>query len=101
METKTRASLGEGSTYVLANGGEGVGLYNYTGTNLAKGKAYLFVAGGGAKALTFDFSGAETAISDVKGNNLNNASVFDLSGRRVSNATRGLYIMNGQKILVK
>ncbi len=40
------------------------------------------------------------AITSVK-LNAGNSAIFDLQGRRVSNATKGIYIVNGKKIAVK
>lgn len=106
VDDKTRASLleelGTGSIYVLANGGEGLGLYNYTGTNLAKGKAYLFVAGVGTKALAFSF-GDETAVkslNDAK-QSIDNAEIYNIAGQRMSRVQKGVNIVNGKKVLVK
>ena len=44
-----------------------------------------------------------TAIDDIKAAVAKSASndVFDLSGRRVSNPTKGIYIIDGKKVLVK
>ena len=102
VDTKTRESLGSGTTYVLANAGEGIGLYQYTGDNLAKGKAYLFIAGGGVKALTFDFGDADN-INTVQdsGFKVQNSEIYNLAGQRVQSATKGLYIINGKKVMVK
>ena len=47
-------------------------------------------------ALTEDETGIENI--DAK---LENSVVFDLSGRRVQNAQKGIYIKNGKKVLVK
>ncbi|MBR5893417.1 MAG: leucine-rich repeat domain-containing protein [Bacteroidaceae bacterium] len=47
----------------------------------------------------FDFSGT-TAIEPVI-NKVEDNIYYDLSGRRVENPTRGIYILNGKKILVK
>ena len=47
----------------------------------------------------FDFSGT-TAIDPVV-TEVNDNIYYDLSGRRVENPTRGIYILNGKKILVK
>ena len=61
-------------------------------------KAYLPVtAGAGARFLSFDF-GTETAIESVESVE-NNAAVYDLSGRRVQKAQKGLYIVNGKKVV--
>ena len=47
----------------------------------------------------FDFGGT-TAIEPVI-NNVEDNIYYDLSGRRVDNPTRGIYIVNGKKVLVK
>ena len=63
-------------------------------------KAYLPVANGNAaRFLSFDF-GTETAIEGVEGENGNvKAEIYDLAGRRVQNAQKGLYIVNGKKVI--
>ena len=101
----------EGSAYVLANGTKGVGLYNAELNKDAEGnagdthflnnanKAYLPAAGGEARFLSFDF-GTETAIESIEGENGNvKAEIYDLAGRRVQNAQKGLYIVNGKKVI--
>ena len=47
----------------------------------------------------FDFSGT-TAIDPVV-TEINDNIYYDLSGRRVENPTSGIYILNGNKVLVK
>ena len=107
--TVEREDLGTGNTYVLGKRSStdseetvNIGLYNYTGTYLAKGKAYLFIAGGSAKALTFDFGDA-TAIRSIDNAQLtiDNAEIYNLAGQRVNKAVKGLYIVNGKKVMVK
>ncbi len=62
-------------------------------------KAYLPAAGGEARFLSFDF-GTETAIESIEGENGNvKAEIYDLAGRRVQNAQKGLYIVNGKKVI--
>ena len=64
-------------------------------------KAYLSVPadGNNARFLSFDF-GNETAIESVEGvENAANAVIYDLSGRRVQKAQKGLYIVNGVKVI--
>ena len=63
-------------------------------------KAYLPVANGNAaRFLSFDF-GTETAIEGIEGENGNvKAEIYDLAGRRVQNAQKGLYIVNGKKVI--
>ena len=63
-------------------------------------KAYLpATAGGEARFLVFDF-GTETGIESIDGENGNvKAEIYDLAGRRVQNAQKGLYIVNGKKVI--
>ncbi|MBQ2778576.1 MAG: leucine-rich repeat domain-containing protein [Bacteroidaceae bacterium] len=48
----------------------------------------------------FDFSGT-TAIESVETESAAPAVYYDLSGRRVENPAKGIYIVNGKKVLVK
>ena len=63
------------------------------------GKAYLpKPAEASARFISFDF-GTETAIESIEGAEVENAVVYDLSGRRVQKAQKGLYIVNGKKVV--
>ena len=63
-------------------------------------KAYLPADGNNARFITFDF-GTETAIDELKGENGNVKTViYDLSGRRVQGAQKGIYVVNG-KVVIK
>ena len=102
----------EGPAYVLSKVGDDVGMYkallnkNEAGESGTThflnnaGKAYLpATAGGEARFLVFNF-GTETGIDELKGENGNvKAEIYDLSGRRVQNAQKGLYIVNGKKVV--
>lgn len=61
-------------------------------------KAYLPVVSE-ARFLVFDFGGTETAIEGIEADNTADAVVYDLAGRRVQNAQKGLYIVNGKKVV--
>lgn len=93
------------SSYILwANAENPIGFYQVDGlTNkVAAYRAYLTAGGAGAKALTVDYDGSETGISETMKNTENekkNNAVFDLSGRRVVKPTKGLYIVNGKKVV--
>ena len=60
-------------------------------------KAYLPVVGSSAARISFDF-GTETAIESVESVE-NNAVVYDLAGRRVQGAQKGIFIVNGKKVI--
>ena len=55
------------------------------------------------KALTIRFGDDADAILsiDAEGNVTENGTVFNLAGQRVNKAQKGIYIVNGKKVLVK
>ena len=64
-------------------------------------KAYLPASAvtGNARFISFDF-GTETAIDELKGENVNVKTViYDLAGRRVQGAQKGIFIVNGKKVV--
>lgn len=64
-------------------------------------RAYLHAGENNARSLVFDFGGTETGIDELKGENGNvKAEVYDLAGRRVLNAKKGVFVVNG-KVIVK
>ena len=90
-----------GDNYVLSGGSKGVGFYKFTGTTMPGFKAYLPAsAGGGVKAFSFSFEDMETAIRAIENEN-SGLEIYDISGRRVPQAGKGLYIVNGKKVMFK
>ena len=57
----------------------------------------------GACTWEFQDSGIEvpTSISDIQGTDSSDNIIYDLSGRRVSKPTSGIYIVNGEKKVIK
>lgn len=96
-----RVSMGsEGvGDYVLYDGKEGVGFYKWSGDALAKGRVYLPATAGARDFIGFSF-GEATGINAVENANENGA-FYNLAGQRVAQPTRGLYIVNGKKFVVK
>lgn len=93
---------GNGSIYVLNNGTKGIGFYQLaeTGT-LAAGKAYLEMTSN-AKAYTFVWNESTGIEENYEFGTMNSdAATYDLSGRKVANPAKGLYIKNGKKFIVK
>ena len=96
---------GDGSSiYVLANGTNGVGFYKLeSGDAIAAGKAYLQVTPPSASSF-FDIDDGTTGITMVQGEGfmVNGSDIYyDLQGRRVAKPTKGLYIVNGKKVIIK
>ncbi len=84
------------NTYVLQKQGEDVNFYKaISGLTVNPFRAYLTAAAGAAR-LTFDFNEA-TGIKTVK--TTDGAEVYNLQGVRVANPTKGLYIVNGKKVI--
>uniref|UniRef100_UPI003FEF7159 chitobiase/beta-hexosaminidase C-terminal domain-containing protein n=1 Tax=Alloprevotella sp. TaxID=1872471 RepID=UPI003FEF7159 len=102
----------EGATayYKLAQDEEeGIGFYwaKENGGAFTNGanKAYLAVKGNFSQMRGFSFESMTTGINNVVANtnNSKNAVIYDLNGRRVNslNAAKGVYIVNGKKVIVK
>jgi hypothetical protein len=98
---------GNGSTiYVLANGSKGVGFYklqNDDDDKVPAGKAYLKIEGPASAPafFGFGFGGGTTGIDNLTPALSNGEEVYyDLQGRRVAQPTKGLYIVNGKKVII-
>ena len=66
-------------------------------------RAYFTVETSGAvKALNFSFDAVDAIEAIDNGQlTLDNAEIYNLAGQRVNKAQRGIYIVNGKKVLVK
>lgn len=93
--------------YILTQpAGKAVGFYRANSSNVAVGKAYLRIPqSGGARQFTFiglDGNSEASGISQIETEKLNlEDSVYNLQGLRVAQPQKGLYIMNGKKIIIK
>ena len=92
---------GDGSTaateeyYYLAND-----LFHQANAGtLQSGKAYLHITTS-APVLNFVF-GDVTGIGEIKTQKIESGQFFDLQGRKVAQPTKGLYIVNGKKVIIK
>ena len=88
----------DGKQYVLAEKDGVVGFYKADGT-IPAGKAYIEYAGAaGVKGFFFgDADGIENL--QMVNDEWSNGKWYDLSGRRVEKPTKGIYIINGKKVL--
>lgn len=83
-----------------------LGFYRYRGTTVKGNKAFLLVDANtsGAKLDGYDMENEETTagIEEVATPKTNNETVYyDLQGRRVEKPSRGIYIVNGKKVIIK
>ncbi len=96
--------------YLFGKGAKGQGFYHQTGRDgnsikLAAHRAGLKLATSGfapAKELIFNFDDATTTgINNVQPSvEKKNDVIYDLQGRRVTNPSRGIYIVNGKKVVI-
>lgn len=97
----TNTVVGAGS-FVLMNGAQGVGFYKTTAAEFTVGAhtAYIAALPAGARSfIGFDFD-ATTGIEAVAAEK-NNGEVYNLNGQRVIAPQKGLYIVNGKKVILK
>jgi hypothetical protein len=97
-----------GSTYDYILFTDGL-FYQIGSGSVATNKAYLhcdsdpMAGAGAARGLTLVFGeGETTGVENIEHGTLNiEHSVYDLQGRRVAKPTKGLYIVNGRKVVIK
>ena len=96
LKGAAEAFKASGTQYVLAEKDGAVGFYKAEGT-IPAGKAYIEYAGAGVKGFFFgDATGLTSPLFQGEGDS---AAMYDLSGRRVEKAQKGIYIINGKKVL--
>ena len=93
--------VGNGSIYVLAKK-DAVGFYKLANdVTIPAGKCYLDTAASAPEFLGFSFGGETTGISQIENGKLRIENVYNLNGQRVAQPSKGLYIMNGRKVVIK
>ena len=97
--TYLAATIEGANDYVLGIDGGVVGFYHWDSNNLAANRAYVDTPAS-VNAYNIDWSG-ETGINAIGNVQSTNNAVFNLAGQRVQKAQKGLYIVNGKKMLVK
>ena len=77
------------------------GRFYPTDVTIPADKAYLKVANTEASRLTVSFNGETTGISTVEAVKAEAEGVYNLNGQRVAAPQKGLYIVNGKKVIMK
>ena len=87
--------------YRLGYGESGVGFYPYSGTPTSG--AVILNVDASARALSIVFDEEETGIKKIENaaSGKENGAYFNLAGQRVAQPTKGLYIVNGKKVVIK
>ena len=110
LPVTTTINKGSDATYynyiMVADGGSNAVFKHTSGSgDLAANKAFLRTTTNvaSARGLELNFGeGDVTGISEIeKLRNVGNEKFFDLQGRLVAQPTKGLYIVNGKKVIIK
>ncbi len=91
--------------YTLANKNGKVAMYQYAGNKFTHFRAFLKVPAevnaNLAAVLNFGEIEEPTGIEEAPAISLEDAIIYDLSGRRVAEPGKGVYIVNGKKVYFK
>ena len=90
-------------SYILQNNDSKVGFYLCDAADkyvVAKNRCYLTVSNE-TNVKAFFFGEQEDAINNIRHNVESINNIYDLTGRQVNKATKGIYIVNGKKVLIK
>ena len=89
-------------SYILQNQNDKVGFYlvdtGIATPNVPANRAYLIVS---SPVKAFFFGEADGISAVAKDASAKDATIFNIAGQRVAKAQKGIYIVNGKKVLVK
>jgi len=89
--------------YVMVNNGGSAEFQSLSskGATIPAGKAYLNAATVAGARLRIVFNNETTGISTLENANVLNENYYNLSGQRIAAPQKGLYIVNGKKVIIK
>ena len=89
--------------YVLAKNGTGACFKQWTGdASVLEGRVILLLDQAVSAREIFELDDETTGVNEVRGKMADGRSeYFNLAGQRVTNPTKGLYIVNGKKVIIK
>ena len=90
-----------GTNYILNKKNNNIGFYKAAGNTVDAGKAYLVIPVGVSVRDFIGFDDETDGIKQIEKLAIDNAEIYNLSGQRVNNAQKGIYIVNGKKVVVK
>ena len=91
---------------ILNNGADGIGFYFANGQTVATNRAYLqfafmYAPDAVSAPMQIVFDDEITGVKAIDNGQLTIDNYYDLQGRRVAQPTKGLYIVNGRKVVIK
>ncbi len=100
VETTT---TGGDKYYALQNGDNGLGFYwkAASGAAFTSGAHKAWLALPDTPANFFSLDDETTGVKAIENSQLTVGTYYDLQGRKVAQPTKGLYIVNGKKVIIK
>ena len=99
--TTTIPNPNYGQTYVLNKGENGIGFYKLKSTGtIGAHKAYLTSGATAREFFLFDEETTGVNTLNIERKTMN-GDYYDLQGRKVAQPSKGLYIVNGKKVVIK
>ena len=101
-DTETLTSNYNGTVYVMGastEAGTDFGFHRYTGYELPAGKAFLVLGTGQSRPLTICFDEEVTVVDGI--HQPTSGKVYNLQGQYVTTPRKGLYMKDGNKVVVK
>ena len=96
------SATSDGTYYALACKDSKLAFFKVkSGQSIPAGKAYVINTSGAPSYLEIITGNETTSIGDVKCKKDTINGFYDLQGRRVTQPTKGLYIVNGKKVIIK
>lgn len=96
----TTATEANGNQYVLVMNESNAQFTKATSGSIAAGKAYLEKAESESRILNVVFAGEATGIKAIETAQAD-GNIYNMAGQRVAAPQKGLFIMNGKKVIIK
>ena len=88
--------------YVLADKGTGAKFYLWQGGLLGSGRVYLSANDAARSLFSLEIGDDETTgVIELKNSRIEELEFYDLSGHRVMTPKKGVYVVNGKKVIIK
>jgi len=101
FDEATTTTAVEGTIYVLGeDSSKELGFYKYSGTTLNAHKAYLEINASSARQF-YSIDDNTTDISRIMNAPKTTEQIFNLQGQQVAHPSKGAYIVNGHKVIIK
>ncbi len=79
-----------------------IGFYGLKGNLITGNKAFMILdVAGAANVMIVTPETYADGISEAQVETVNNAVIYDLQGRQVANPVKGIYVVNGKKVVIK